>query len=88
MLPQEFETIEAEEVRASEKDVQPYFEHHLWSENCCTTLIENFYMNIIEKKLVCGECYMTKLSFFESELTFPVKYRPHSHKRLILPCLK
>ena len=32
MLPQEFETIEAEEVQASEKDGQPYFEHCLWSE--------------------------------------------------------
>ena len=29
MLPQEFETIEAEEVRASEQDVHPYFEHLL-----------------------------------------------------------
>ena len=46
MLPQEIETIEAEEVRSSEQDVQPYFEHHLWSEYCCTTLIENFYMNV------------------------------------------
>ena len=31
MLPQEFETSEAEEVQASEQDVQPYFEHRLWS---------------------------------------------------------
>ena len=66
MLPQEFETIEAEEVRAIKQDVEPYFKHHLWSGCCCTTLIENFYMNVIEKKLVCGEYIMTKLSFFES----------------------
>ena len=52
MLPQEIETIKAEEVGASEQDVQPYFEHHLWSEYCCTTLIENFYMNVLEKNLV------------------------------------
>ena len=32
MLPQEIETIEAEEVRASEQDVQPYFENQLRSE--------------------------------------------------------
>ena len=31
MPSQEIETIEAE-VRASEQDIQPYFEHHLWSE--------------------------------------------------------
>ena len=73
MLPQEIETIEAEEVRASEQDVQPYFEHHLWSEYCCTTLIENFYMNVLEKNLVCEDCYMTKLSFFEAEVTLPVR---------------
>ena len=48
MLPQEFEPIEAEEVRASEQGVQPCFEHRLWSEYCCTTLIENLYMNVIE----------------------------------------
>ena len=73
MLPQEIETIEAEEVRASEKDVQPYFEHHLWSEYCCTTLIENFYMNVLEKKLICEDCWMTKLGFFETEVTLPVR---------------
>ena len=73
MLPQEFETIEAEEVQASEQDVQPYFEHRLWSEYCFTTLNENFYMNVIEKKLVYDDCYMMKLTFFESEVTLPVE---------------
>ena len=73
MLPQEIETIEAEEVRASEQDVQPYFDHHLWSEYCCTTLIENFYMNVLEKNLFCEDCWMTKLSFFETEVTLPVR---------------
>ena len=73
MLPQEFETIKAEEVQASEHDVQPYFEHRLWSEYCCTTLTENFYMNFIEKKLVCDDFYMTKLTFFESGATLPVE---------------
>ena len=51
MLHQEFEPIEAEEVRASEQDVQPYFVHRLWSEYCCTTLIEDVYMNVIGKNL-------------------------------------
>ena len=46
ILPQELEPIEAE-VRASEQDVQPYFEHRLWSEFCCGTQIEVLYMNII-----------------------------------------
>ena len=73
MLPQEIETIEAEEVRASEQDVQPYFENQLWSEYCCTTLVENFYMNVLEKKLVCEDCWMTELSFFETEVTLPVR---------------
>ena len=73
MLPQEIETIEAEEVRVSEQDVQPYIEHHLWSEYCCTTLVENFYMNVLEKKLVCEDCWMTELSFFETEVTLPVR---------------
>ena len=73
MLSQEIKTIEAEEVRASEQDVQPYFEHHLWSEYCCTTLIENVYMNVLEKNLVCEDCYMTKLSFFETVETLPVR---------------
>ena len=48
MLPQEIETIKAEEVRASEQDVQPYFEHQLWSEYCCANLVKNFYMNVLE----------------------------------------
>ena len=73
MLPQEIETIEAEEVRASEQDVQPYFEHHLWSEYCCTTFIENFYMNVLEKKLVCEDFWMTKFSFLETEVTLHVR---------------
>ena len=83
MLPQEIETIEAEEVRASEQDVQPHFEHHLCWEYCCTTLIENFYMNVLEKNLVCEDCYMTKLSFFEAEVTLPVRI-DHIVTRLIL----
>ena len=49
MLPQEFEPIEAEEVRVNEQDVQPHFEHCLWSEYCCKILIEDLYMNVIEK---------------------------------------
>ena len=73
MLPQEIETIEAEEVRASEQDVQPYFEHQLWSEYCYTTLIKNFYMNVLETKLVWEDCWMTKLSFFETKVTLPVR---------------
>ena len=73
MLPQEFETIEAEEVRASEQHVHLYFEHHLWSEYCCTTLIENFYMNVLEKKLVCEDCYMKQLTFFESKVRLPIR---------------
>ena len=72
MLPQENETMKAEEVRASEQDVQPYFEHNSRSEYCCTTLIENSYMNILETNLVCEDCYMTKLSFFEAEVTLLV----------------
>ena len=73
MLPQEFETIEAEEVQASEQDVQPYFEHRLWSEYCCTTLPENVYINVIGKKLVCEDCYMMKLTCFDSEVTLLVE---------------
>ena len=30
-------------------------------------------MNVREKKLVCMDCYMTKLSFFEAEVTLPVR---------------
>ena len=81
MLHPAFETIEADEVRAGEQDVQPYFEHHLWSEYCCTTLIEVFYMNVIEIKLVCGESNVTKLTLFKFEVTLPVEI---NHKRLIL----
>ena len=52
MLSQKFEPIEAEDFRASEQDVQAYFEHRLWSEFCCETQIEELYMNIIRKKLI------------------------------------
>ena len=45
----------------------------LWSEYCCTTLIQKLYINVIVKKLVCGECYMTKLTFLESEVTLPIE---------------
>ena len=40
--------------------------------NVCITLTKNLYMNSIEKKLVCDDCYMTKLTFFESEVALPV----------------
>ena len=30
-------------------------------------------MNVIEKNWFCAECSMTKLTFFESEVTLPVK---------------
>ena len=30
-------------------------------------------MNVHEKKLVCEDCWMTKLSFFETEVTLPVR---------------
>ena len=30
-------------------------------------------MNVIEKKFVCAECYRTKHTFFESEVTLPVE---------------
>ena len=30
-------------------------------------------MNIIEKKLICGKCYRTKLTFFDSEVTLPLE---------------
>ena len=73
MQPQGFEPVEAEEVRPNVQDVQPYFEHRLWSEYCFATLIEHFYMNVIEKKLVCRECYRTELTFFECEVTLPVE---------------
>ena len=49
------------------------FEHHLWSEYSCTTLIENFYVNVLKKKLVFEDCYMTQLTFFETGVTLPVK---------------
>ena len=30
-------------------------------------------MNVLEKKLVCEDCWMTELSFFETEVTLPVR---------------
>ena len=67
MLPEEYQPIEAKEVVLSKQYLQPYFEHLLWSEFCYETCVEEAYMNVIEKKLVCGECYRTKLTFFERE---------------------
>ena len=63
MLPQEFETIGAEEVRASEQDVQPYFEHLLWSEFCFETCVEEAYMDVIEKNLFAVSVIERSLCF-------------------------
>ena len=65
MLPQRFEPIE-EDVSTDRQGLQPYFEHILWSDFCCGTIMEEIYINIIEKKLVCNECYSTRLTFSES----------------------
>ena len=73
MLPQEFALIGAEEIAENAQDVQSYFEHRLWADFCCETLIEDLYMNIIEKNPICGECYRRKLTFFESEVTLSLK---------------
>ena len=74
MLPEECQQIEADEVVITEQYLQPYFEHLLWSELCCKTCVERAYMNIIEKKLVCGECHRTKLTFFESEIRLSLEF--------------
>ena len=84
MLPQEFETIEAEVVPASEQDVQPYFEHHLWSEYCCTTLIENFYVNVLEKKTCLRRWLHDTTYIFWVRGNITRQNRPHSRKRLVL----
>ena len=36
--------------------------------------MEEIYINIVEKKIVCNECYNTRLTFFESEVKLSFGY--------------
>ena len=48
-----------------------FYKLNIW--NSLNILNLSLDKNVIEKKLVCEDCYMTKLTFFESEVTLHVE---------------
>ena len=71
MLPQDFESIQAENPKNDEQYYQPYIDQIIMKHFCCYSPENEIYQNTLDQKFICKECYRFKITFFESEISVP-----------------
>ena len=71
MLPQDFESIQGEKPENDEQYYQPYVDQIIIKHFCCYSSENEIYLNTLDQKFICKECYRFKITFFESEISVP-----------------
>ena len=71
MLPQDFESIEAENQKNDEQYYQPYIDQIIMKHFCCYSSENEIYQSTVDQKFICKECYRFKITFFESGTSVP-----------------
>ena len=71
MLPQDFESIQAEIPENDKQYYQPYIDQIIIKHFCCYSPEIEIYKNTLDQKFTCKECYRFKITFFETEISVP-----------------